>query len=606
MFARKSIGIVLAFSLLVVFGCGKEKEKPKSLPQAYPESLPKEIISEKDGAEMILIPAGKFRMGDNELGALSPAHTVYLDAFYMDKYEVTIGQYKEFKFATGPRVLPGWMGGYSDKHPVRQVSWHDAQAYCKWAGKRLPTEAEWEKAARGGLVGKKYPWGDKLSHDNANYMGRGGRDQWDYDIAPVGTFPANDYGLYDMAGNVWEWCFDAFEYDYYMTGKRNIRVVRGGSCNDGEYDLRCAYRNGYPATDLLYHVGFRCCISAEDWRKRSKPQRKSGTSTTPGLTWEQEVTWTRTFGGSYNDLANSVKQTSDGGYIIAGDTESYGTNSDDVWLIKTDAQGRKQWDRTFGGADYDNATSVQQTSDGGYIIAGYTKSYGAGKEDMWLIKTNKEGRKQWERIFGEAGMDWAFSVQQASDGGYIIAGYTAPYGASKSDMWLLIKTDAQGKKQWDRTFGGVDYDRGTFVQQTSDGGYILAGWTRSSGAGEADVWLIKTDVQGKKQWDRTFGGADYDNATFVQQTSDGGYIIAGYTKSYGAGEEDMWLIKTDDEGRKQWDQTFGGAGHEEASSVQQTRDEGYILAGRTGSYGAGGWDVWLIKIKAEATVPKEK
>ena len=502
MFARKCIGIVLAFRLLVVFGCGKEKEKPKSLPQAYPESLPKEIISEKDGAEMILIPAGKFRMGDNELGALSPAHTVYLDAFYMDKYEVTIGQYKEFKFATGPRVLPGWMGGYSDKHPVRQVSWHDAQAYCKWAGKRLPTEAEWEKAARGGLVGKKYPWGDKLSHDNANYMGRGGRDQWDYDIAPVGTFPANDYGLYDMAGNVWEWCFDAFEYDYYMTGKRNIRVVRGGSCNDGEYDLRCAYRNGYPATDLLYHVGFRCCISAEDWRKRSKPQRKSGTSTTPGLTWEQEVTWTRTFGGSYNDLANSVKQTSDGGYIIAGDTESYGTNSDDVWLIKTDAQGRKQWDRTFGGADYDNATSVQQTSDGGYIIAGYT----------------------------------------------------APYGASKSDMWLLIKTDAQGKKQWDRTFGGVDYDRGTFVQQTSDGGYILAGWTRSSGAGEADVWLIKTD----------------------------------------------------DEGRKQWDQTFGGAGHEEASSVQQTRDEGYILAGRTGSYGAGGWDVWLIKIKAEATVPKEK
>jgi len=233
-------------------------------------------IREKDNAKMMLIPAGEFLMGsDNGDSDEKPVHTVYLDAYCIDAYEVTVGQYKKFIQATGHRA-PNWssVSKYSptDKHPIVYVSWEDAMAYAKWAGASLPTEAQWEKAARGGLVGNEYPWGDKLSHDYANYDGTGGRDQWEY-TAPVGSFPANGYGLYDMAGNVWEWCLDAYESDYYSrTPKRNPvnnnftnvkgRVVRGGSW-DYSLSLRCANRFDIILSFRSIIVGFRCVVSED-------------------------------------------------------------------------------------------------------------------------------------------------------------------------------------------------------------------------------------------------------------------------------------------------------------------------------------------------------
>ncbi len=198
--------------------------------------------------------------------------------------------------------------------------------------------------------------------------------------------------------------------------------------------------------------------------------------------------WSRTFGGSENDLAYSVQQTSDGGYILFGTTLSYGAGNYDFWLIKTDAEGNKEWERTFGGSDWDGGTSVQQTSDGGYILLG--GSYGAGDGDFWLIKTDAQGNKQWERTFGGSDIDWGWSVRQITDGGYILLGYTESYGTGKEDFWL-IRTDAYGNKEWDRTFGGSESDWGYSVQQTEDGGYILLGCTSSYGAGGLDFWLIK-------------------------------------------------------------------------------------------------------------------
>ncbi|GAI02439.1 unnamed protein product, partial [marine sediment metagenome] len=267
-------------------------------------------------------------------------------------------------------------------------------------------------------------------------------------------------------------------------------------------------------------------------------------------------------------------------YILAGGTGA--------WLIKTDARGNKVWDKTFG-ALY--AKSVQQTTDGGYILAGYTWSFGL-LEDAWLIKTDIDGNKIWDQTFsGSRGsdQDYAYSVQQTSDGGYILAGEIESYGVAEN-AWL-IKTDIEGNKLWDQTFGGLDGDYAYSVQQTSDGGYILAGGTKSYGAGKEDAWLIKTDAEGNKEWDQTFGGSDYDEIRSVQQTSDGGYILAGYTMSYGAGGYGAWLIKTDAEGNKEWDQTFGGSPYDKAYSVQQTSDGGYILAGTTWS-GAGDYDAW--------------
>ena len=304
--------------------------------------------------------------------------------------------------------------------------------------------------------------------------------------------------------------------------------------------------------------------------------------------------WDKSFEGEMEetDKFAAVQQTVDDGYIIIG-TKGSNIDSQDVWLIKTDANGNRLWDRTFGGSSADGGRSVQETSDGGYIITGHTASFGASGGNLWLIKTDEQGNKLWDRTFG--GSSSGHSVRQTTDGGYIITGLTG------SDVWL-IKTDAQGNKLWDRTFGGLGIDMGNSVQQTPDGGYIITGYTKSFGAGDEDLWLIKTDAQGNKLWDRTFGGSGKDEGCSVQRTSDSGYIITGYTKSFGAGDEDLWLIKTDAQGNKLWDRTFGGSSYDGGRSVQQTPDGGYIIIGYTGSFGEGDENLWMIKTDANGQV----
>jgi len=308
--------------------------------------------------------------------------------------------------------------------------------------------------------------------------------------------------------------------------------------------------------------------------------------------------WDRTFGGSMWEIGNSVQQASDGGYIVTGVTESYGSGGEDILLIKTGSDGNEEWNNTFGGSKSEIGHSVQQTSDGDYIIIGVTETYGSGGGDILLIKTGSDGNLLWTQVFGGSGDEDGYSVQQTSDGGYIITGVTESYGSGGGDIWL-IKTGLYGNEEWSNTFGGSKAEIGRSVQQTFDGGYIITGQTASYGAGYYDVWLIKTDSDGNEKWNKTFGGSEDDIGHSVQQTSDGGYIIAGYTRSYGAGSVDVWLIKTDPDGNEEWNETFGGPELDFGYSVQQTSDDGYIITGQTSSYGAGSYDVWLIKTNSD-------
>jgi uncharacterized delta-60 repeat protein len=305
--------------------------------------------------------------------------------------------------------------------------------------------------------------------------------------------------------------------------------------------------------------------------------------------------WEKTYGGSGDDRAYSIQQTKDGGYIVAGMTNSFGAGRSDVYIIKLDVNGNKLWQKTFGGSGNDGAYSIQQTKDGGYIIAGYTESFGKGESDVYVIKLDANGNKVWEKTFGGRYDDGAYSIQQTTDGGYIIAGWTSSFGAGNSHVYV-IKLNADGGEEWEKIYGGNDYDEAYSIQQTSDGGCIVAGVTSSFGAGQYDFYVIKLNENGDKVWEKTFGGNDYDEAYSIQQTSDGGCIVAGVTSSFGAGQYDFYVIKLNANGDKLWEKIYGGSSWDEAYSIQQTQDGGYIVAGRTGSFGAGGWDVYVIKM----------
>ncbi|QNF32138.1 T9SS type A sorting domain-containing protein [Adhaeribacter swui] len=365
--------------------------------------------------------------------------------------------------------------------------------------------------------------------------------------------------------------------------------------------------------------------------------------------------WNRTIGGNSTDQLTSIQKTSDGGYIVGGSSSS-GKSSDksqaskgglDYWIVKLKADGTKEWDKTFGGNGNDNLTSVQQTSDGGYILGGYSSSGKSGDKsqarkgslDYWIVKVKTNGTKEWDKTLGGRDPDWLTSVQQTSDGGYILGGYSeSGIGADKTedyqgltDFWV-IKLRADGGKDWDKTIGGMYEDVLSSIHQTSDGGYILGGYSLSGKSGDKsqarignnDFWIVKLKADGSKDWDKTLGGTDEDYLSSLEQTSDGGYILGGYSWSSRSGDKtqaskggyDYWVVKLNANGAKTWDKTLGGNESEALTVVHQTSDGGYILGGNSFSAisgdktqiprGAPDYDFWLIKLKADGTKAWDK
>ncbi|MGB4087344.1 hypothetical protein [Methanothrix sp.] len=287
--------------------------------------------------------------------------------------------------------------------------------------------------------------------------------------------------------------------------------------------------------------------------------------------------WNRTYGGRYGDGAWCVQETADGGYILVGNTAIRGEGSD-LWLIRTDADGGSLWSRVLGGSNEDAGYFVRETADGGYIIAGSSYSFGMGGERLWLIRMDGNGSLIWDRTFGgfvHSSGDGGWSVDETDDGGYIATGYTQSKGNGRKDLWLL-RTDDKGDLLWDRSYGGAGDDVGLSVLQSRDGGFIVAGRTASlNKKGDDDIWLLKTDDRGVMAWNATYGGDGDDAAFQVVELADG-YALVGRSES-GAEKERIILIRVDHLGRKIWERSYlGGSG----ASLQQTADGGFVIGGR--------------------------
>lgn len=362
------------------------------------------------------------------------------------------------------------------------------------------------------------------------------------------------------------------------------------------------------------------------------------------------IQWDRAYGGIAEDRFSKVRATPDGGCLMVGSSKS-GISSEksqpcqggyDWWVVKLDAAGQKQWDRTFGGPQDDQLSDARITPDGGYLLAGNSSS-GAGsdksepnrgKSDMWVIKIDGLGNKQWDRTFGGTEHEGAADIWLTRDGGCVLAGTT--YSGQSGDKsqpsrgfsdWWVIKLDATGNKQWDRDFGGAGEEYCNSVQQTADGGYIVGGSSYSDISpdksqnvqGQNDYWIIKLDGNGIRQWDRSYGAPLSDNLDCVRQTSDGGFLLAGSSMpgaggdktQAGFGSYDYWIVKTDATGRMQWDKTTGGLRDDYVRDLLLTDDGGCLLAGESylypGTSGQGGtktqpnfgvWDMWVVKLNA--------
>ena len=309
--------------------------------------------------------------------------------------------------------------------------------------------------------------------------------------------------------------------------------------------------------------------------------------------------WEQFFGGPYIDEGYEVKQTADLGFIIVGRTFSYGAGNEDVYLIKTDSLGNMMFSRTFGGSHCDIGRSVLQTTDGGYIIVGYTESFPANDMQVYLIRTDSSGDTLWTKTYGGQHLDYGFSVQQTADQGFIIAGTTNSFGINipDTDNFFLIKTDSLGDTLWTRAYGDSLHERAYSVEYTTDGDYVIAG---TGLAYDYFIYLVKTDASGDTVWTKIYDHQCYS----IQQTRDGGYIAGGYGNNPGY-YKDMYLLKTDANGDTLWTKLYGTRDTDYGLTACQTSDNGYVIVGKTFLAPGNFPDIFLVKTKSDTLCIEE-
>jgi hypothetical protein len=356
---------------------------------------------------------------------------------------------------------------------------------------------------------------------------------------------------------------------------------------------------------------------------------------------QPSINWQKCLGGGSNDEGRSIKQTTDGGYILTGYTQSNNGDASgnqggsDAWVVKLNSFGVIEWQKCLGGSLSDQFESVQQTTDGGYILTGYTYSNDGdvsgnhGGSDARVVKLNSLGVIQWQKCLGGSLSDQFETIQQTSDGGYILTGLTLSNDGDVSgnhgsaDAWV-VKINSLGVIEWQKCLGGSLNDGGRSIQQSTDGGYILNGYTQSNDGdvlgnhGNIDALVVKLTSLGVIQWQKCLGGSLYDNGYSIQQTIDGGYILTGYTNSNNGdvfgnhGGNDVWVVKLTSLSVIQWQKCLGGNSDDYAYSIQQTTDGGYILTGVTfsndgdvsGNHGSA--DTWVVKLNSLGVIEWQK
>lgn len=310
-----------------------------------------------------------------------------------------------------------------------------------------------------------------------------------------------------------------------------------------------------------------------------------------------DTLWCKVFDDVSDGMGRDVIETNDDNLVLAGTTNSPSGNDADIYLLKTDPSCNVLWSNAIGGAGDDYGLSVQQTPDNGYVITGYTSGNGIAHSNVFIAKANKNGDPVWMKNYGGEAPDRGNSVICTSDGGFVVCGYTRSFGAGMFDVYL-IKINSEGDSLWTKTYGGPGTDCGMSIQQTTDNGFIIAGYTNSFGAGDSDIYLIRTDETGEVIWTTTIGGAFYDISTSVINSDDGGFIVAGYGESFGNNSIDAYLIKINHLGDTLWMQVFGDDFIDYGNSVMHTSDGGYLIGGtafRENSWGLLSSDVYLIK-----------
>jgi len=315
------------------------------------------------------------------------------------------------------------------------------------------------------------------------------------------------------------------------------------------------------------------------------------------------IVWQKRFGGISNESSGELALAAGGGYFLAASTSSSGAGSFDAWCLKLNDAGGVLWQRTYGGAGGEHPSAVCATADGGCVLAGQTYSFGAGGSDIWCLKLDAAGNVVWQKAYGGGNYDKAEAVCTTADGGYVLAGGTYSFGPGQGDAWCL-KLDAAGNIAWQKTYGtGVDEDWGTAVCTTADGGYVLAGESKSSGAGSYDAWFLKIDAAGNVVWQSTCGSTGDDNIRDMCSAPDGGYLITGVSESLAAGNSfDMWCLKLDSTGNVAWQKTYGGTGAEQSYAVDLAADGGYILTGNTHSFGVSDTAGWCLKVSSTGSI----